>query len=38
MKAFFVTNQAVPDRKRAEVEDTLRTKQLAPERKVTVWL
>ena len=25
-KAFFVTNQAVPDRKRAEVEDTLRTK------------
>jgi hypothetical protein len=25
-KAFFVTNQAVPDRKRAEVEDALRTK------------
>jgi hypothetical protein len=25
-KAFFVTNQAVPDRKRAEVEDDLRTK------------
>lgn len=25
-KAFFVTNQAVPDRKRAEVEDTLCTK------------
>jgi hypothetical protein len=24
-KAFFVTNQAVPDRKRAEVEDALRT-------------
>lgn len=25
-KAFFVTNQAVPDRKRAEIEDQLRTK------------
>lgn len=25
-KAFFVTNQAVPDRKRAEFEDALRTK------------
>jgi hypothetical protein len=24
-KAFFVTNQAVPDRKRSEVEDALRT-------------
>jgi tetratricopeptide (TPR) repeat protein len=25
-KAFFVTNQSVPDRKRAEVEDSLRTR------------
>ncbi len=25
-KAFFITNQAVPDRKRAEVEDSLRNK------------